>query len=76
MSRTKLNFRFHNPNSAEETAEYITKLFIEVNQPKVERLIQDALEAQDVQVESFDFKQQLTRQSQCAVTEIKDKCYC
>lgn len=68
MSKTKLNFRFHNPNSVEETAEYITKLFIEVNQAKVERVIRETLEAQDVQVESFDFKQQLTRQSQCAIT--------
>lgn len=76
MSRTKLNFRFHNPNSAEETAEYIAKLFIKVNQAKVERLIQNALEAQDVQAEPFDFKQQLTEHCQNAVTEIKDKCYC
>lgn len=68
MSKTKLNFRFHNPNSVEETAEYITKLFIEVNQAKVERVIQETLEAQDVQVESFNFKQKLTRQSQCAIT--------
>lgn len=76
MSRTKLNFRFHNPNSAEETAEYIAKLFIKVNQAKVERLFQNALEAQDVQAESFDLKQQLTEHCQNAVTEIKDKCYC
>lgn len=68
MSKTKLNFCFHNPNSVEETAEYITKLFIEVNQAKVERVIQETLEAQDVQAESFDFKQQLTRHSQGAVT--------
>lgn len=68
MSKTKLNFRFHNPNSIEETAEYIMKLFIEVNQAKVKRVFQETLEAQDVQVESFEFKQQLSRQSQCAIT--------
>lgn len=46
MSKTKLNFRFHNPNTIEDTAEYITKLFIEVNQGKVEQVIQETLESQ------------------------------
>lgn len=27
---------FHNPNTVEETANYIAKLFVEVNQTKVE----------------------------------------
>lgn len=40
--KTKLKFRFHNPNTAEETAEYIAKIFIEVNQAKVERMLQEA----------------------------------
>lgn len=36
----KLNYRFHNPNTIEETADYILKLLISVNQPKVEEVIQ------------------------------------
>ena len=42
MNKTKLNYRFHNPNTPEVTAEYLTKLFIEVNAGKVERAIQAA----------------------------------
>ena len=42
MKRKKLNYRFHNPNSAEATADYLCKLLIEVNMNKVERAIQEA----------------------------------
>lgn len=35
---------FHNPNTVEETANYIVKLFVEVNQAKVERVLQEAAE--------------------------------
>lgn len=38
-AKTKLNFRFHNPNTAEATADYILKIFIEANQPKIEELL-------------------------------------
>ncbi len=44
MTKTKLNFRFHNPNTTEETAEYIAKVFIEVNKAKMERILQDNIE--------------------------------
>jgi peptidyl-tRNA hydrolase len=37
-----MNFRFHNPNTAEATAEYILKIFIEANKEKVEQAIQAA----------------------------------
>lgn len=40
MKKRKLNYRFHNPNSREETADYIAKLFVEVNKDKVERVLQ------------------------------------
>lgn len=40
MARKKLNYRFHNPNSVEATADYILKVFIEVNEKKVEEAIQ------------------------------------
>lgn len=37
--KRKLNFRFHNPNTPEATAEYLMKIFIEVNQQKVEKIL-------------------------------------
>ena len=42
MKRTKLNYRFHNPNSSEDTADSLCKLLVEVNAGKVERAIEDA----------------------------------
>ena len=41
MKRQKLNYRFHNPNTAEVTADYILKVFIETNMKKVERAMQE-----------------------------------
>jgi hypothetical protein len=38
----KLNYRFHDPNPAAVTANYILKLFIEANTGKVEAAIQEA----------------------------------
>ena len=40
LKRTKLNYRFHNPNSAEETADFLCKLLIEANVGQVERAIE------------------------------------
>ena len=42
MKQRKLNYRFHNPNSAEDTANYLFKILIEANVGKVERAIEDA----------------------------------
>ena len=42
MKRQKQNYRFHNPNTAEVTADYILKVFIEANMKKVERAMQEA----------------------------------
>ncbi len=42
MKGRKLNYRFHNPNSAEDTAELLYKLLIEANAGKVERAIEEA----------------------------------
>ena len=39
MKKQKLNYRFHDPNDPAVTAEYILKVFIEVNQKKVEEAI-------------------------------------
>ena len=43
LNRTKLNYRFHNPNSAEDTADFLSKLLIEANARKVERVIEEAV---------------------------------
>ena len=42
MKQKKLNYRFHNPNSAEDTADFLCKLLIEANTGKVERAIEEA----------------------------------
>lgn len=42
MKQRKLNYRFHNPNSAEDTANFLCKLLIEANAGKVERAIEKA----------------------------------
>ena len=51
LKRTKLNYRFHNPNSAEDTADFLCKLLIEANAGKVERAIEDVA----LYVESGDY---------------------
>ena len=42
MKHRKLNYRFHNPNSAEDTADFLCKLLIEANTGKVKRAIEEA----------------------------------
>ena len=42
MNKRKLNYRFRNPNSAEDTADFLCKLLIEANAGKVERTIEKA----------------------------------
>ena len=42
MKQRKLNYRFHNPNSAENTADFLCKLLVEANAGKVERAIEEA----------------------------------
>ena len=44
VARKKINYRFHNPNTVETTADYILKVFMEVNEKKVERAMQEAAE--------------------------------
>ena len=54
MKKRKLNYIFHNPNTPEATADYLLKLFIEVNKPKVEAAIRKAaLNAQKETKESY-----------------------
>ena len=42
LKKRKLNYRFHNPNTAEVTADYLLKILIEANASKVEQAIQEA----------------------------------
>ncbi len=44
MKKRKLNYRFHNPNSVEATADTLLEVFIEANSQKVEKVIQEAAE--------------------------------
>ena len=44
MKKQKLNYRFHNPNPADVTADYILKIFMEVNEKKVEQAIKTAVD--------------------------------
>lgn len=41
MKKPKLNYRFHNPNTVGETADYILKILIEANKDKVEQAIKE-----------------------------------
>jgi len=43
----KLNYRFHDPNPADVTANYILKLLIEANVDKVERVVKEAALSSD-----------------------------
>lgn len=37
-----MNYRFHNPDSAEETADFLCKLLIEANVGRVKRALEEA----------------------------------
>ena len=41
MAKRKLNYRFHNPNPVEVTAEYILRVMIEAN---AEKALQEGME--------------------------------
>lgn len=52
MKKTKLNYRFHNPNSAEDTADFLCKLLIEANRGKVERAMERTA-SQDAEKDAY-----------------------
>ncbi|MBQ0038025.1 MAG: hypothetical protein KBS74_05070 [Clostridiales bacterium] len=55
MKKTPLNYRFHNPNSAAASADYILKVLLEANAKKVESAIQkDANAVRNVEKKSED----------------------
>ena len=41
MKQRTLNYRFRNPNSAEDTADFLCELLVEANTGKVERAIEE-----------------------------------
>lgn len=45
MKKRKLNYRFHNPNPAAVTADYLLKILMEANTKKVQSAIQEAANA-------------------------------
>lgn len=47
MKKVKLNYRIHNPNSAEVTAEYIAKILVEANRSKLETVLRSTDTRQD-----------------------------
>ena len=52
MKKRKLNYRFHNPNTAEATADYILKILIEANKGKVDQAMQEAAEENSIEERS------------------------
>ena len=43
LAKRKLNYRFHDPNPVEVTAEYILKVMIEAYAEKVEKVLQEEM---------------------------------
>ena len=50
MAKRKLNYRFHNPNPVEVTADYILKVMIESNTEKLDNILQENM----AQMESIE----------------------
>ena len=44
MKEKKLSYRFFNPNTEEETADFLLTLFAEVNEPRAEDAIRRAIQ--------------------------------
>ncbi len=41
MAKVKLNYKFNNPNTLEDTAEMLLKIFIEVNGHKIDEALKE-----------------------------------
>ncbi len=44
MAKCELKYTFHNPNSVENTAEVLVKLFVEANKQKVDEAVKNIAE--------------------------------
>lgn len=42
VKANKLHFHFHDPNTAEDTADCLLKLFITADKPKLDRIMMDS----------------------------------
>ena len=49
MKKQKINYRFHNPNSTEDTINFVLKILIEANRSKVERAMQAAAQQEFIE---------------------------
>ena len=47
MSKIKLNYKFNNPNSVDDTTELLLKFLVEANKKKVEEAIRNAIKDSD-----------------------------
>lgn len=45
VAKQQLQYQFHNPNTVEDTADFLLHLFVEVNRPKADRAVQSGLQA-------------------------------
>ena len=51
--KRKLNYTIHNPNTVEDTANYLLKVLIEANESKVEMAIQNSIDLEHDQPEDI-----------------------
>lgn len=51
MKKTKLNYRFHNPNTDEVMANYLCKILVQANVEKARRVIEAAKELNEEELE-------------------------
>lgn len=51
--KTELKFHFHNPNTKEETADYILKILIESNKRKMDRILRETAGKREKEEESY-----------------------
>ena len=51
--KRKLNYAIHNPNTVEDTADYLLKVLIEANESKVEMAIQNSVNLEHDQPEDI-----------------------
>jgi len=49
-NRPKVNFRYHNPNTDDETLKILTKLFVEASRVKFENVIRKTTAQKDADI--------------------------
>lgn len=53
LKKTELKFHFHNPNTKEETADYILKILLKANKRKLDRILRETEGKREKEVESY-----------------------